>query len=204
MQDSPLYLGQRTIDINPVKETLLKLLNNALKAKSLNEKEYNFIIKVMKVTPDILIEIGFGPDSIFELIEKNEPLASDILIHLSRSEGFENYMKLFLERKWSVNSIKAINKLIQHINFPPVFIRVYLKIIIVQFKNENNMIIKEKLGKLLSFFILNLLNHDHITFDMIPQSINLLFNEEYKDIDLLILKSKIYEYRRKNNNKNNI
>jgi hypothetical protein len=201
MQGNPSNLHQRNIDITPVKKTLLKLLNKSLNKEILNEKEKKFIIDVIKINPQILKEIGFSPESMFELIEYNESLANEILFFLSSYEGFENYMALFLIRKWSVNSMKVINKLIQRIAFPPEFISSYLKYIIIQFKNETNVYTKERLGKIFGFFILNLLNHNHITIDMIPPSINLLFNEEYNDKEILLLRKKIYEYRR---NKNNI
>ena len=200
MQGNSSNQYQKNIDITPVKNTLLKLLNKSLNNELLNEKEKNFIIQVIKINAQILKEIGFKPESIFDLIEKNEPLANEILFHLSTCDGFENYMMLFLDRKWSVNSMKVINKLIQRIAFPPQFISLYLKYIIIQFKNEINMNTKERLGKIFGFFILNLLNHNHITIDMIPPSINALFNEEYNDKEISLLKKKIYEYRRNNKN----
>ena len=200
MQGNSSNQYQKNIDITPVKNTLLKLLNKSLNNELLNEKEKNFIIQVIKINAQILKEIGFKPESIFDLIEKNEPLANEILFHLSTCDGFENYMMLFLDRKWSVNSMKVINKLIQRIAFPPQFISLYLKYIIIQFKNEINMNTKERLGKIFGFFILNLLNHNHITIDMIPPSINALFNEEYNDKEISLLRKKIYEYRRNNKN----
>ena len=200
MQGNSSNQYQKNIDITPVKNTLSKLLNKQLNNELLNEKEKNFIIQVIKINPYILKEIGFKPETIFELIEKNEALANEILFYLSTCDGFENYMMLFLDRKWSVNSMKVINKLIQRIAFPPQFIYLYLKYIIVQFKNEINMNTKERLGKIFGFFILNLLNHDHITIDMIPPSINALFNEEYNDKEISLLRKKIYEYRRNNKN----
>ena len=200
MQGNSSNQYQKNIDITPVKNTLSKLLNKQLNNELLNEKEKNFIIQVIKINPHILKEIGFNPESIFELIEKNEALANEILFYLSTCDGFENYMMLFLDRKWSVNSMKVINKLIQRIAFPPQFISLYLKYIIIQFKNEINMNTKERLGKIFGFFILNLLNHNHITIDMIPPSINALFNEEYNDKEISLLRKKIYEYRRNNKN----
>ena len=109
MQGNPSNLHQRNIDITPVKKTLLKLLNKSLNKEILNEKEKKFIIDVIKINPQILKEIGFSPESMFELIEYNESLANEILFFLSSYEGFENYMALFLIRKWSVNSMKVIN-----------------------------------------------------------------------------------------------
>ena len=200
MQGNSSNQYQKKIDITPVKNTLSQLLNKQLNNELLNEKEKNFIIQVIKINPYILKEIGFKPETIFELIEKNEALANEILFYLSTCDGFENYMMLFLDRKWSVNSMKVINKLIQRIAFPPQFIYLYLKYIIVQFKNEINMNTKERLGKIFGYFILNLLNHDHITIDMIPPSINALFNEEYNDKEISLLRKKIYEYRRNNKN----
>ena len=200
MQGNSSNQYQKNIDITPVKNTLKRLLNKSLNNELLDEKEKNFIIQVIKINPPILKEIGFNPESIFELIEKNEALANEILFYLSTCDGFENYMMLFLDKKWSVNSMKVINKLIQRIAFPPQFISLYLKYIIVQFKNEINMHTKERLGKIFGFFILNLLNHNHITIDMIPPSINALFNEEYNDKEISLLRKKIYEYRRNNKN----
>ena len=162
-----------------------------LKNKPLNEEQFNFIIETIEENPNILKEIGFKPDNLFELIEKNESLATEIFFRLSNHNGFEDYLTLFLDKNWSVNSLKVVNKLIQKIEFPSQFITSYLRHIIKNFENEPKKDQKLRLAKLISFFILNLLDHEHININMIPSSINSLFNEKNKDKDILKLQEKI-------------
>ena len=57
------------------------------------------------------------------------------------------------------------------------------------------------MGKKIATFILNLLNNEHINIDIIPSTINLIFNENYVDDEIKVLHEKIYAYK---NNKNNI
>ena len=179
----------------PIQDTLSNLLNKPLKNKLLNEEQTNFIIETIEENPNILKEIGFKPDNLFELIEKNELLATEIFFRLSNQTGFEDYLSLFLEKNWSVNSLKVVNKLIQKIDFPSPFITSYLKHIIKNFEDETKKDQKKRLAKLISFFILNLLDHEHITIDIIPSSINCLFNEKQKDPDILQLQEKINAYK---------
>ena len=175
----------------PIQDTLSNLLNKPLKNKPLNEEQSNFIIETIEENPNILKEIGFKPDNLFELIEKNESLATEIFFKLSNHTGFEDYLTLFLEKNWSVNSLKVVNKLIQKIEFPAQFITSYLKHILKNFESEPKKDQKVRLGRLISFFILNLLDHEHISINMIPPSINSLFNEKNKDKDILKLQEKI-------------
>ena len=179
----------------PIQDTLSNLLNKPLKNKLLNEEQTNFIIETIEENPNILKEIGFKPDNLFELIEKNELLATEIFFRLSNQTGFEDYLSLFLEKNWSVNSLKVVNKLIQKIDFPSAFITSYLKHIIKNFEDETKKDQKKRLAKLISFFILNLLDHEHITIDIIPPSINSLFNEKQKDPDILQLQEKINAFK---------
>ena len=175
----------------PIQDTLSNLLNKPLKNKSLSEEQSNFIIETIEENPNILKEIGFKPDNLFELIEKNESLATEIFFRLSNHNGFEDYLTLFLDKDWSVNSLKVVNKLIQKIEFPSQFITGYLKHIIKNFENEPKKDQKIRLAKLISFFILNLLDHEHITVSMIPPTINSLFNEKNRDPDIIKLQEKL-------------
>ena len=175
----------------PIQDTLSNLLNKPLKNKTLNEEQFNFIIETIEENPNILKEIGFKPDNLFELIEKNENLATEILYKIANHEGFEAYLNLFLEKKWTINLLKVINKLIQQIDFPRQFITAYLKHIIVCYENETKKESKIRLSKLIAFFLINLLDHEHITTDMIPESISVIFSEKIKDNDILRLQEKL-------------
>ena len=175
----------------PIQDILSNLLNRPLKNKSLNEEQSNFIVETIEENPNILKEIGFSPNNLFDLIEKNESLATDIFFKLSNHSGFEDYLTLFLDRDWSVNSLKVVNKLIQKIEFPSQFITGYLKHIIKNYESEGKKDQKNRLAKLISFFILNLLDHEHITISMIPKTIDNLFNEKSRDPDVLKLQEKL-------------
>ena len=175
----------------PVQDTLSNLLNKPLKNKTLNEEQFNFIIETIEENPNILKEIGFKPDNLFELIEKNENLATEILYKVANHVGFEGYLNLFLEKKWTINLLKVVNKLIQKIDFPRQFITTFLKHMITCYENEQKKESKVRLSKLISFFLLNLLDHEHITYDMIPESINILFNEKSNEHDVQKLHDKL-------------
>ena len=175
----------------PVQDTLSKLLNKPLKNKTLNEEQFNFIIETIEENPNILKEIGFKPDNLFELIEKNENLATEILYKVANHVGFEGYLNLFLEKKWSINLLKVVNKLIQKIDFPRQFITTFLKHMITCYENEQKKESKVRLSKLISFFLLNLLDHEHITTDMIPESITTLISENIKEHDIQKLNDKL-------------
>ena len=177
----------------PVQDTLSNLLNKPLKNKTLNEEQFNFIIETIEENPNILKEIGFKPDNLFELIEKNENLATEILYKVANHVGFEGYLNLFLEKKWSINLLKVVNKLIQKIDFPRQFITTFLKHMITCYENEQKKESKVRLSKLISFFLINLLDHEHITTDMIPESITTLISENSKEHDIQKLNERLLD-----------
>ena len=181
--------------MSPFQDTLSNLLNKPLKNNSLNEEQSNFIIETIEENPNILKEIGFEPDNLFELIEKDEYLAAEIFYILGNHYGFEDYFTLFLYKDLSVNSLKVANKLIQKIEFPPEFVTKYLNHIIKDFENWHKKDQKVKFGDLIPFFILNLLDYEHITVSMIPPTINSLFNEKNRDPVIIKLQEKLNTFK---------
>ena len=195
MENRTPLSGQSSCDITHVKKVLLNLLNKPFNNESLNQKEFDFIIDIIEIYPYILDEIGFKPDKFYVLMDKNEILATEILFKLINCNLFEDYLTLFIEKGWSVNSLKIINKLIQSVELPSCFIKLYLQHIIKEYKEQNSLEQKLRLAKLFSFFILNLLTHEHITVDVIPTSINVILDKNYKDPDIIKLRETIISYR---------
>ena len=195
MENRTPLSGQSSYDISHVKKVLLNLLNKPFNNESLNQKEFDFIIDIIEIYPYILDEIGFKPDKFYVLMDKNEILATEILFKLINCNLFEDYLTLFIEKAWSVNSLKIINKLIQSVELPSCFIKLYLQHIIKEYKEQNSLEQKLRLAKLFSFFILNLLTHEHITVDVIPTSINVILDKNYKDPDIIKLRETIISYR---------
>ena len=182
-------------EIEPIKKTLLNLLNKPIKNETLNEKEFNFIVEIIGIYPKILNDISFNPNIFYELMEKNEILATEIMYTISTDKIFEDYLKIFFDNRFSINSVKVIYKLIQRVEFPIYFINFYIKNLINIFKTEINLFQKQRIGKLISYFCINLLDFGHITIDMIPTNINILFNNNNKDPDILKLKDKLSSFR---------
>ena len=195
MENRTPLSGQSSYDISHVKKVLLNLLNKPFNNESLNQKEFDFIIDIIEIYPYILDEIGFKPDKFYVLMDKNEILATEILFKLINCNLFEDYLTLFIEKAWSVNSLKIINKLIQSVELPSCFIKLYLQHIIKEYKEQNSLEQKLRLAKLFSFFILNLLTHEHITVDVIPTSINIILDKNYKDPYIIKLRETIISYR---------
>lgn len=55
---------------------------------------------------------------------------------------------------------------------PEVFVLAYLKHIINNYKQEKKKENKIRLAKITTFFITNLLEHEHINIDMIPPEVS--------------------------------
>ena len=182
--------------MSPEQETISNLINRPLKNKALSEEQTNYLLESIGENPAILKEINFSYDSMMKLIEKNGELATEILFKISKHDGFENYLSLFLERAWTVNSMKVVNKLIQKVEMPKQFIICYLRHIIKSYKDEAKQENKTRIARLAAFFILNLSEHEHINIDMIPKEIEEIFVEKSKDDDILKLQQKITELRK--------
>ena len=186
----------KDVDISKVKNTILNLLIKQLN-NNINEQEIQFIKDAVRIYPNIINEIEFGPEKIFELIEKNTSLSLSILYQLSQIANYEKYLEIFIQRKWSINSLKVMNKLIQLVEFPNIFIKTYIQHCISQIKKETNQNSKNRMRILLSFFLCNLLENHHITFECIPSSIDEIFKENASYREILLLKEKIDQYRNK-------
>ena len=182
--------------MSPEQETVSNLINRPLKNKTLSEEQTNYLLETIGENPGILREINFTSDSLMKLIEKNDELAKEILFKISHYKEFENYLSLFFERTWTVNSMKVVNKIIQKVEMPEAFIISYLKHIIKNYRNETKKESKTRVARLTAFFILNLLEHEHITIDMIPVEIEEIFVEKSKDEDILKLQQKILDLKK--------
>ena len=175
----------------PIQDTLSNLLNKCIKNKTLNDEQFNFVIETIEENPEILKEIGFKPENLFQLIDKNENLVVEILYKIANNEGFEEYLFLFLKTKFSINIIKVINRLITKIDLPSQFITAFLKHVIKCYENETKDDVKKRMPKIISFFLISLLNYEHITEDMIPKSIFVMFDEKSKDPDIQKLRERL-------------
>ncbi len=174
--------------MSPVQENLNNLINRPLKNKSLTDEQISYILETIGENPNILKEINFTPDSIMKLIEKNDDLATQILFKISDYNGFEDYLSEFLTKNWSVNSMKVISKIIQRIELPDIFIKKYLQHLMDNYKNEKKKESKTRLARLTAFFISNLIEHEHLGKNIIPEEVNEIFNDKYKDDDIMKLK----------------
>ena len=174
--------------MSPVQENLNNLINRPLKNKPLTDEQISYILETIGENPNILKEINFTPDSIMKLIEKNDDLATQILFKISDYNGFEDYLSEFLTKNWSVNSMKVISKIIQRIELPDIFIKKYLQHLMDNYKNEKKKESKTRLARLTAFFISNLIEHEHLGKNIIPEEVNEIFNDKYKDDDIIKLK----------------
>jgi hypothetical protein len=174
--------------MSPVQENLNNLINRPLKNKSLTDEQISYILETIGENPNILKEINFTPDSIMKLIEKNDDLATQILFKISDYNGFEDYLSEFLTKNWSVNSMKVISKIIQRIELPDIFIKKYLQHLMDNYKNEKKKESKTRLARLTAFFISNLIEHEHLGKNIIPEEVNEIFKDKYKDDDITKLK----------------
>ena len=162
-----------------MKNTLLKLLNKQLNSRNLNKKEISFILEIIDFYPNIVTAINFTPEKFHKFAEINYALAMEIMKIIGKMELAGDYLLIFLEKNFSLNILKYMYVLIQVFDLPSRYITNCFDLIIEWFENENNEEQELRKGKLASFFILNLLNHEHITVDIIPPIINVLFKEEY-------------------------
>ena len=112
---------------------------------------------------------------------------------------FSDYLYLFVTRKWSINSLKVMNRLFQKVEFPEQYIHCYFIHCIYELKKENNKANKIRMIRIFSFFLCNLLDYGHITIECIPTSIDEVIKENCKEPDILLLKEKIEKYRNEHN-----
>jgi hypothetical protein len=173
--------------MSPVQENLNNLINRPLKNKSLTDEQISYILETIGENPNILKEINFTPDSIMKLIEKNDDLATQILFKISDYNGFEDYLSEFLTKNWSVNSMKVISKIIQRIELPDIFIKKNLQHHMDNYKNEKKKESKTRLARLTAFFISNLIEHEHLGKNIIPEEVNEIFHDKCKDDDIIKL-----------------
>ena len=186
-------------DISTIKNIIKNLLNKQLNNNKISKEEEQFINDSIKIYPDIVKEIGFGPEKVFDLIEKNEQLSFNILVDLCPMPYFFDYIYLFTTRKWSINSLKVMNRLFQKVEFPEQYIHCYFIHCIYELKKENNKANKIRMIRIFSFFLCNLLDYGHITTNCIPPSIDEIIKENSKEPEILLLKEKIEKYRKEHN-----
>ena len=132
-----------------------------------------------------------------ELIEKNDTFATNIFLKISNSNLFQGNLKAFLNYKFTQNSMKVISNIIDNTSLPISFINSYIKHIIENFKDENKIDEKTKLGRYIAYFINKLLDNNIIKVNDIPKEIEYLYSINMEE--LASLNKKIIELNQNNN-----
>ena len=100
-------------------------------------------------------------------------------------------MHPFIVNKWTFNSMKLMNKLIQKVDIPKCLIRAYIKHLLDNLKEEKVEFNKIRLARLISFVVLNLLENEHINLSMIPEEIKVIFEIKSMNDDMKNLKKRL-------------
>lgn len=158
-------------------QTVSNLLNRQMRNKPLTEEQSTYLIEVINENPNILKEINFTPENLMLLVEKNHNLSGDILLALSKGIFFEKYLEIFLQKKWTVKSLIVISKILQKCDMPEKFICSYLNHIIQNCTEESQSDSRTRLAKLISIFITNLVENDHIKVEIIPTTVEKILND---------------------------
>jgi hypothetical protein len=76
-----------------------------------------------------------------------------------------------MTRPWSVYSMQVLSKIIQKVELPKEFIESYIKHCIAGYKNETKKDMKIRFARIISIFLMNLIEHEHLYFDTIPSEV---------------------------------
>ena len=60
----------KEIDISEIKNIIIKLLSKQLNNDEISQEEELFINDATKIYPDIVKEVGLGPEQVFDLLKK--------------------------------------------------------------------------------------------------------------------------------------
>ena len=187
-----IYDFYLTKEKDSISNILFKPFNNQI----INQKEIDFIMNILNDNPNILSEINFNSEKFMLLIEKNDSFAFNILLKISNTNLFQDYLKAFLTVKFTENSMKVISKIITNISLTKSFINSYIIHIIENFKEENKIDEKNKLGRYIVHFINKLLDENFIKVNDIPKEIENLYSINTEEMALL--NKKIIELNQNN------
>ena len=187
-----IYDFYLTKEKDSISNILFKPFNNQI----INQNEIDFIMKILNDNPNILSEINFNSEKFMLLIEKNDSFAFNILLKISNTNLFQDYLKAFLTVKFTENSMKVISKIITNISLTKSFINSYIIHIIENFKEENKIDEKNKLGRYIVHFINKLLDENFIKVNDIPKEIENLYSINTEEMALL--NKKIIELNQNN------
>ena len=187
-----IYDFYLTKEKDSISNILFKPFNNQI----INQNEIDFIMNILNDNPNILSEINFNSEKFMLLIEKNDSFAFNILLKISNTNLFQDYLKAFLTVKFTENSMKVISKIITNISLTKSFINSYIIHIIENFKEENKIDEKNKLGRYIVHFINKLLDDNFINVNDIPKEIENLYSINTEEMALL--NKKIIELNQNN------
>ncbi len=66
-----------------------KIINTS---SPISDEQIRYILDKISENPNILTEIEFTPECLMKLIEKNSNLATEIIIKISKTQSFEEYI----------------------------------------------------------------------------------------------------------------
>lgn len=168
--------------MSPEQDTVTSILNKPLNNKPLTEEQMKYVLDILSENPNILVEIQFTPENLMHLIEKNANFAEEIFIKISKSIIFQeyicnfiifSYLSPFVTKTWSIASMQVLNKIIQKVELPKEFIDSYIKHCINNYKQETRKDMKHRLVRIIAIFVTNLIEHEHLVFDSIPNEVNI-------------------------------
>jgi hypothetical protein len=183
-------------NLNKDKESISSILFKPFNNKQINKSENDYVMNLLENNPNILNDIHFTSDKFMQLIEKNDVFATNIFLKISNNNIFQEYLQAFLNNKFTQNSMKVISKIINSISLPKIFINSYIKHIIENFKDENKIDEKTKLGRYIAYFINKLLDNNYLNVNDIPKEIEALYSINIEDI--ASLNKKIIELNQNN------
>ena len=64
--------------------------------------------------------------------------------------------------------MQVLSKIIQKVDLPKEFIESYIKHCISGYKNESKKDMKIRFARIISIFVLNLIENEHLFFDVVP------------------------------------
>ena len=184
------------LNLNKDKESISSILFKPFNNKQITNSENDYLMKILESNPNILNDIHFTSDKFMQLIEKNDTFAINIFLKISNSNIFQEYLQAFLKNKFTQNSMKVISTIITSTSLPKIFINSYIKHIIENFKEENKIDEKTKLGRYIAYFINKLLDNNYLNVNDIPKEIEALYSINIEDI--ASLNKKIIELNQNN------